>query len=106
VAEPRIDGGVMNMVKANDGPGSGLDADTLNGKQAAEFGISTINDSQPARKCVTPSSSPNPSTWNHCAPVTFTNLDPNEVYIATVWSSFSAKAPLFSSREVSYCHEV
>jgi hypothetical protein len=103
VAEPRIDAAlardaeVMNTVRANDGPGSGLDADTVDGKHAADFGISTGDDSQPAHECDTP------STRNQCAPVTFTNLDPGKAYIATVWSSFSAKAPTFSSREVSYC---
>lgn len=104
VAEPRIDASiardaeVINTVKANDESGSGLDADTLDGKQAADFDISAIQDSsEPAHQCDTP------STWNQCAKVTFTNLDPSQAYIATVWSSFSAKAPLFSSREVSYC---
>jgi hypothetical protein len=103
VAEPRIDGAlardaeVMNTVKASDGPGSGLDADTVDGKHAADFGISTNDGWEPAHECDTP------STWNQCAPVTFTNLDPARAYIATVWSSFSAKAPGFSSREVSYC---
>jgi hypothetical protein len=124
VAELRIDGSiardaeVMDTVKANDGPGSGLDADTLDGKQAADFygqgskvadsdrldgydsrnfGISTLQSANSAHNCDTA------SAWNQCAPVTFTNLDPGKTYIATVWSSFSAKARGFSSREVSYC---
>jgi hypothetical protein len=73
------------------------DSDRLDNYDSRNFGISTLQSATAAHGCDTP------STWNQCAPVTFTNLDPGKVYIATVWSSFSARAPGFTSREVSYC---
>jgi hypothetical protein len=103
VAEPRIDGAiardaeVMNTVRASDGPGSGLDADRLDNYDSSSFGIETYQMAHHVSSCDTP------STWNECAKVTIGGLDPSKEYVATVWSSFSAKAPLFSSREVSYC---
>ena len=89
-------GDVMSTVLANDGSGSNLDADTLDGQDSAVFGIRTSQAGSTAYTCDLA------NTWNQCGIVTVV-VPPGKTYTVSVWSSFSAKAPAGTSREVSYC---
>ena len=122
VAEARIDGTVardsevMPMVKANDGAGSGVDADTLDGQSSGAFASSTHNhdgryyssgskvadsdkldgkDSsafgiRTEHNYAITGDCDTPNVWNECAPVTVT-VPAGKTYYASVWSSFSAR---------------
>ena len=79
-----------------DGSGSNLDADTLDGQDSAVFGIRTSQAGSTAYTCDLA------NTWNQCGIVTVV-VPPGKTYTVSVWSSFSAKAPAGTSREVSYC---
>ncbi len=71
-------------------------ADTLDSYDSRTFGIRTYQATAAAHDCDTP------HTWNQCAKVTI-DVPDGRHYMVSVWSSFSAKAPGFTSREVSYC---
>jgi hypothetical protein len=111
VAEARIDpslardGEVMPTVRANDGPGSGLDADKLDGLDSTALGITTNHNRQQISTCDTPPPDPKsgPSPRQACAPLQVV-VPPGKRYLVSVWSSFSvygfyADPP----QEVRYC---
>lgn len=124
VAEARIDGSVardsevMPTVRANDGAGSGLDADTLDGqssgsflganqkaadsdkldgKDSTTFGVRTDHATALAHNCDDPKA-------NVCAPVTVT-VPSGKSYVVSVWSSFSARdsGGVGNRQNVEYC---
>ncbi len=136
VAEARIDGAVardaevMPTVKANDGAGSGVDADTIDGQNSSAFAPSShhhdgryyfsgskVADSDKLdgkdssvfgvrtdHAFAHTDECDTPDIWNECAPVTVTVPD-GKNYIVSVWSSFSAKdgGGAGASQTLSYC---
>ena len=91
VAEARIDpalardGEVVNTVKANDGAGSALDADLLDGRDSSAFGIKTAHHLSYTDDCDAP------NIWNECGKVQVT-VPAGKTYLVSVWSSFTARA--------------
>ena len=79
-----ITSGTVEADRIEDGSGSNLNADQLDGKNSSAFGIRTDHAQIHADNCDTP------AIWNECAPVTVT-VPEGKNYIVSVWSSFSAK---------------
>lgn len=79
-----ITSGTVEADRVEDGSGSNLNADQLDGKNSSAFGIRTDHAQIHADNCDTP------DIWNECAPVTVT-VPEGKNYIVSVWSSFSAK---------------
>jgi hypothetical protein len=101
VAEARIDpslardGEVVNTVKANDGAGSALDADLLDGRDSSAFGIKTAHNLSYTDDCDTP------NVWNECGKVQVT-VPVGKTYLVSVWSSFTARGGA-SNQDVEFC---
>ena len=134
VAEGRIDGSiarddeVMPTVKANDGAGSGVDADTLDGQNSSAFASSSHNhdgryyfsgskvadsdkldgkDSsafaiRTAHNWSYAHDCDTPFTYNECAPVTVT-VPAGKTYYVSVWSSFTASQGTGGPQDILYC---
>ncbi len=92
-----ITSGTVEADRIEDGAGSNLNADQLDGKNSSAFGIRTAHAQEHADLCDTP------DIWNECAPVTVT-VPEGKNYIVSVWSSFSAKdSSIGSSQLLFYC---
>jgi len=101
VAEARIDpslardGEVVNTVKANDGAGSALDADLLDGRDSSAFGIKTAHHLSYTDDCDAP------NIWNECGKVQVT-VPAGKTYLVSVWSSFTARGGA-ANQDVEFC---
>jgi hypothetical protein len=93
-----ITSGTVEADRIEDGAGSNLNADQLDGKDSSAFGIRTEHNWAYAHDCDTV------NAYNECAPVTVTVPD-GRTYYASVWSTFSAKHSegFGASQEVFYC---
>ncbi len=78
-----ITSGTVEADRLEDGAGSNLNANQLDGKDSSAFGIRTEHNMAYAHDCDTV------GVLNECAPVTIT-VPAGKSYIVSVWSSFSA----------------
>ncbi len=97
-----INSGTVEADRIEDGAGSNLNADQLDGKDSSAFGIRTEHNWARAHDCDTPWEVSR--TYNECAPVTVTVPD-GRTYYASVWSTFSARHSegFGAFQEVYYC---
>ncbi len=79
-----ITSGTVEADRIEDGAGTNLNADQLDGKNSSAFGIRTVHSWAYVSDCSTP------ERWNECAPVSVTVPD-GKTYYVSVWSSFSAR---------------
>jgi len=92
-----ITSGTVEADRIEDGAGSNLNADQLDGKDSRAFGIRTAHNFSYAHDCDTA------DVWNECAPVTVT-VPAGKTYYVSVWSSFTVEnSDWVLTRHLDYC---